>query len=172
MARRRLDPTLARHARSRPELVRRLVAEGHEPALHGDAHWPPCLLPRAIIRREIEAAAGAVLDACGERAHHYRPPFGFITRGQARFIVRLGYRPVLGDLYPEDAARPGVATIVDRVMRRLRPGSILILHDGSPRREYDRGQTAEALDVILARAAGQGLRAVSVSELAAAGNGR
>ena len=38
----------------------------------------------------------------------YRPPFGFMTPGQARFIRHLGLEPVLGDVYPDDPYRPGV----------------------------------------------------------------
>jgi hypothetical protein len=44
-------------------------------------------------------------------------------RVKARFVRNLGYAPVLRDVYPEDAHRPGVARIVRRVLPRLRAGS-------------------------------------------------
>jgi peptidoglycan/xylan/chitin deacetylase (PgdA/CDA1 family) len=156
---------LAGNVRREPGVVRRMVTEGHEPALHGDAHWPLPLLPPGLIRREVESAAASLAAIGVESAHHYRPPFGFMTPGQAGLVRRLGYEPVLGDVYPEDAHRPGVARIVARVVPRLRPGSILILHDGSPLGELDRSQTVAAADIILERAAAMGLTAVSVREL-------
>jgi peptidoglycan/xylan/chitin deacetylase (PgdA/CDA1 family) len=157
--------TLAHQVDRRPELARRMVAEGHEVALHGDLHWPLPLLTAAMLRREIERSAQAVARAAGVAARHYRPPFGFMLPSQARLAARLGYVSVLGDVYPEDAQRPGTARIVARTLPRLRPGSVLILHDGSPLGEPDRGQTCEALEIILEHMRTSGLRGVSVAEL-------
>jgi peptidoglycan/xylan/chitin deacetylase (PgdA/CDA1 family) len=88
-----------------------------------------------------------------------------MSPGQARFVRNLGYEPVLGDVYPEDAHRPGVARIVRRVLPRLRAGSILILHDGSPLGPADRSQTVEALQIILSHAARSGWRGTTVHDL-------
>jgi peptidoglycan/xylan/chitin deacetylase (PgdA/CDA1 family) len=87
---------------------------------------------------------------------------------QAHFVAGLGYRSVLGDVYPEDPQRPGTAVIARRVLTRLRPGSIVILHDGSPWGEPDRSQTVEALERILQQAQDRGWRSVNVAELLAA----
>jgi len=57
--------------------------------------------------------------------------------------------------------------IVRRVMARLRPGSILILHDGSPLGPADRGQTVAALETILTEAEHRGWRATTVADLLA-----
>jgi peptidoglycan/xylan/chitin deacetylase (PgdA/CDA1 family) len=156
---------LAGRVRRAPALLRRLVDEGHEAALHGELHWPLPLVPPWTLRSEIERCAAAVGEAAGVRARFYRPPFGFMMPSQAKFVSALGYESVLGDVYPEDPQRPGVDRIVARVLPRLRAGSILILHDGSPIGDPDRSQTLEALEIILARAAGAGLRPVSVREL-------
>jgi peptidoglycan/xylan/chitin deacetylase (PgdA/CDA1 family) len=148
-----------------PELARRVAAEGHELALHGNIHWPMALSPPWMIRSEIQKCARAVHDATGVQARFFRPPFGFMMPGQSLFVRHLGYESVLGDVYPEDPRRPGTARIVARVMPRLRAGSILILHDGSPTGERDRNQTVEALDLILEQASRKGLVAVTVAHL-------
>ena len=156
---------LAGNVRRHPEVVRRALAEGHEIGIHGDRHWPlPVLLPHAI-RGEIETCAAAVAAAAGVKPLHYRPPFGLMMPGQSWFVRRLGFVPVLGDVYPEDAHNPGVERIVHRVMARLGAGSILILHDGRVLPGPDRSQTVAALEVILDRASASGLTAVTVNEL-------
>ena len=160
--------TLARNVDRRPELVRRIVAEGHEVALHGEIHLPVPVLPPWLIQREIERSAEAVQRAAGVTARHFRPPFGLMLPSQARFVRAMGYTSVLGDVYPEDAHRPGVRRIVERVERRLAAGSILILHDGSPVGEPSRGQTVEALEIILQHMKSRALRGVSVEGLLAA----
>jgi len=157
--------TLAPNVLRWPRIARRAAEEGHELALHGDSHWPLPVLAPWLIRREIERSAAAVESAAAVRARHYRPPFGFMVPSQARFVAGLGYLSVLGDVYPEDAQRPGTARIVQRVLPRLSAGSILILHDGSPFGAVDRGQTVEALEVILRQLKREGLRAVSVAQL-------
>lgn len=161
--------TLAGNVRRHADVVRRLVSEGHEAAIHGDTHWPLPLLPPWSIRGEIERCAAALDETAGVRARHYRPPFGFMVPSQARFVRAMGYEPVLGDVYPSDPHRPGVERIIGRVLPRLAGGSILILHDGSPLGEPDRRQTIEALDVILRLSSEHGLRAVTVAELSEAG---
>ena len=161
--------TLAHKVDRRPELVRRMVAEGHEVAIHGDWHLPPPMLPTPLLRREIERSALAVKRAAGVTARHYRPPFGLMLPAQADLVRALGYTSVLGDVYPEDAYQPGVRRIVERVLSRLCAGSILILHDGSALGELSRAQTVESLGIILEHMRSRALRGVSVEGLLAAG---
>jgi peptidoglycan/xylan/chitin deacetylase (PgdA/CDA1 family) len=156
---------LGGNVRRNGDLARRVVAEGHEAALHGQNHWPvPLLLPGGIRRTVLDGAA-AIEDETGVAPRFYRPPFGFMSPGQARFVRKLGYEPVLGDVYPEDPHSPGVTRIVKRVMARLRGGSILILHDGSPVGTPSRWQTVEALGMILDAAARVGLRGTTIAAL-------
>lgn len=156
---------LGGNVRRHPELVRRLLREGHEAAVHGDAHWPLPMLPPWAIRAEVLRSARAIGEAARVIPRFYRPPFGLMMPGQSAFVRSLGFEPVLGDVYPEDPHRPGVDAIVSRVMPRLGGGSILILHDGSPFGDADRRQTLAAVEVILTEAAARGLRAVTLAEL-------
>lgn len=158
-----LAPNVHRH----PALVRRMVREGHEVAVHGDLHWPLALLPPWALRREVQGTIAALESATHVRPHYYRPPFGFMMPGQAAYVRTFGLECVLGDVYPEDPPQPPAVTIAHRVLARLRGGSIVILHDGSPFGDCDRAQTLAATARILTEAHGRGLRAVTLSQLAA-----
>ena len=160
--------TVAQNARRHPDLIRRMVAEGHEVAIHGELHLPLMMMPPWLIRREIRRSADAVMRAASVTARHYRPPFGLMLPSQARYVRALGYTSVLGDVYPEDAYQPPVERIVERVTRRLTAGSILILHDGSPIGTPSRARTVQALAIILRHMAARALRGVSVEHLLAA----
>lgn len=160
---------LGRHVRRAPELLSRVVAEGHEVGLHGDGHWPlPLLHPEESLRQWRRAEA-SIQAAAGVTPRFYRPPFGWLHPSQARLVAERGYTPVLGDVYPEDPRRPGVERIVRRVDPRLTAGSILILHDASALGDVDRGQTIDAVQQILTRARARGLHAVTVGELVTPG---
>lgn len=156
---------LGPNVRRSPGLVRRVLEEGHEPAVHGDNHLPLAIMPPWAIRNDILRCAEEIEGACGVWPRYYRPPFGFMMPGQARFVRGLGFESVLGDVYPEDPQQPGVDRIVARVQGRLRGGSVLILHDGSPFGDVDRDQTVRATERIVSQAAAEGLRATTIAEL-------
>ena len=163
---------LADRVRRHRELVRRIVAEGHDAALHGSLHVPPWLLPRALLLRDLDQAARAVRDACGVTPRHYRAPFGLLFPPQAAWVRGRGLTPVLGDNCPRDWSLRESATIAQRAIERLTPGSIVILHDSSALADPDRGPTVRAVDAILAEAAARSLRSVTVAELVQAGASR
>lgn len=153
------------HARRHPAIVRRAHEAGHEIGVHARDHLPPALMPRALLRRQLEATAAAIHEACGRRPGAYRAPFGMLRRSQARWVKALGFTPVLGDVYPEDPHESDPARIADATLRRLRAGSIVILHDASVLGDGSRAPTIEAVDLILAAAARMGLRSVPAREL-------
>jgi peptidoglycan/xylan/chitin deacetylase (PgdA/CDA1 family) len=156
---------LSRHARRYAAVLRRLHEAGHEIGLHGRDHFPPALLPGPMLRRQIDDAAAAVREACDHQPGCYRAPFGWLTRPQASQVRRMGYVPVLGDVYPEDPHEPDPARIARVTLARLRPGSIVILHDSSVFGDIARDATLEAVDRILRESAKSGLKSVSVREM-------
>jgi peptidoglycan/xylan/chitin deacetylase (PgdA/CDA1 family) len=156
---------LGRRVERHPEITRRVSQAGNEIGLHDQHHLPPIVLPRALRRRELRACESAVRAAGVEPARWYRPPFGVMSAAQAEDVRAWGYAAVLGDVFPRDPERPGIERIVAWTVACLRPGSILILHDGSGYGDFDRSQTVEAADHILEHAARRGWRAVSVGEL-------
>jgi peptidoglycan/xylan/chitin deacetylase (PgdA/CDA1 family)/uncharacterized membrane protein YbhN (UPF0104 family) len=160
---------LGRHVRRHPDIARRIVEEGHELANHGDDHAVLTFAGPTAIAHELRAAEDAVRAATGRPpAPLFRAPEGF--RGP--FVVpvarRLGYRVVgwTGSVW--DTAKPGVERIVARAAQVLRPGAILLLHDGDGSgRGDERSQTVAALPAIVDAARDRGLHLVTVSELAA-----
>ena len=160
---------LGHNVRRLPDLVRRMAREGHELAVHGESHLPLAILPPWGIRADVRRCAGSIEALTGVRPRLFRPPFGFMMPGQARFVRGFGFESVLGDVYPEDPSCPGVDRIVERVMPRLRGGSVLILHDGSPAGDVNREQSVQATGIILERAALEGLSAITVGELMTSG---
>jgi peptidoglycan/xylan/chitin deacetylase (PgdA/CDA1 family) len=163
-----LAPNLRRH----PALAARALAQGHELGVHGEWHLPPPLLPWSVLAWEIARGVTAARALAGRAPRHYRPAFGVLRPAQSERVRAMGLLPVLGDVYPRDVERPGVGTIVERVMSSLRPGSIVILHDSSGIGDFDRSQSVAAAERLLAAAAGRGLHAVTVAVLLAAPGAR
>ena len=158
---------LGSHASEHPQVLRQIVADGHELASHGFDHGLLAFrLPRQV-RAQLRATEHAVVAATASPpVHLFRAPHGVRSPWLGRTVARAGYRLCgwTGRIF--DTANPGVSTIVDRARRQLRPGATLLLHDadGSGHGD-DRRQTVEALPAILDEADRLGLRSVWLSSL-------
>lgn len=131
-----------------PELVRRELHAGMSVGNHSYNHpeVPPFdQLPRRLAEDEITLGAQS-LRQLGARPALFRPPGGSSAANVVQAAKRLGERVVLWSVDPGDW-RPGMTPrqIARGVLTAVRPGSIIILHDGGG----DRSATAAALPAIV-----------------------
>ncbi|MEU0372714.1 polysaccharide deacetylase family protein [Streptomyces sp. NPDC006283] len=113
-----------------PGLGRRIVAEGHELAVHGWHHerpWRPRPLRDA---RELAATAALVTEISGTRPLWYRPAYGILTGGRWAAARVTGLRPVLWTSWGRDwTASATPESVRTEVMKTLRGGATVLLHD-------------------------------------------
>ena len=157
---------LGKEVEAHPELARRIVAEGHAIGSHGYSHRPFAFMSPSQLREELERTDHAIQRATGARPSLLRPPYGFRSPLLAREARRLGYRLVGWTLTAGDWRRRQAAQISGQIERELRPGDIVLLHDG----RGDRRETVAALEQILRFLQRRGWRAATLPELLA-GNG-
>lgn len=134
-------------AQSHPELVVRIVRDGHTLCNHSWHHeFELGTLPEAEIRANLkrtnEAIRRAVPDA---QIRYFRHPGGKWTPAAVKVARELGMASLHWDVDPQDWAKPGADVIAQRVITKSRPGSIVLLHDGGG----DRDGTLKALSEIL-----------------------
>jgi peptidoglycan-N-acetylglucosamine deacetylase len=151
---------LGRHAERWPALVRRMADEGHQLGNHGYWHRKLHRRTPAYVRDDLTRGTEAICRASGlPRLRHFRAPHGFRSPWVTPIARSLGQRTVGWSLGVWDSARPGAEEIARRALGGMRPGSILLLHDGDgydP--EGDRTQTADALPLIIDGLRARGLR--------------
>ena len=153
---------IGERARAHPELVAAIAAGGHEIANHLMRDERSALLSEDAFRREL-AEASAVLSPYGE-IRFFRPGAGFFTPSMLRSAADLGLRAVLGTVAAADRGEPGDDRIAARLIATIRPGTIAVLHEGTPGRHA----VAATTDQVLSALAGRGLTSVTVSELVSA----
>src|SRR5262245_52825835 len=68
------------NARKFPELVRRVVAEGHAIGNHTFSHRHPWTMLPSRAREEVAGGAAAIADIVGTAPRFYRPPHGRLRR--------------------------------------------------------------------------------------------
>lgn len=141
-----------------PGLVARIAAAGHRLCNHTFDHDERLTArPVTVIEADIQAATTAIRRAAPQAVIGlFRAPGGGFTAGLDALLPGLGLRPLGWSVDPDDWRRPGAAVIVARVLDHVRPGSIILLHDGGG----ERGQTVAALRQLLPALAGRGYRFV------------
>jgi peptidoglycan/xylan/chitin deacetylase (PgdA/CDA1 family) len=152
----------------REEVLRRLVAGGHELGNHFYSHTDPRQLSNREICREISITA-ELLDriGCGTPTL-VRPPYGVQAERVSRLAGRLGYGPtVLWTIDPRDWCSES-DEIAEAVTDQAHPGAIVLLHDGraeaSPGHQTRR-QTVLAVERLLVELGASGYSFVPVSKI-------
>lgn len=158
---------IGRRLEEHPAIARRLVAEGHELANHSFLHSRTLnFRGPSAMDREIAAGAAAVRAACpGGAEPLYRPPIGLKSPPLSRVAARRGLRVVTWSVHGRDTGGATAQAIARRILARVGPGDIVLLHDGSDRDHVDRSPTADALPLVLQGLKDAGLTCVTVSEL-------
>lgn len=117
-----------------PDVVRRIVAEGHEVGNHSWSHRSLWLCGPRATSDEIRRAHEQIGALTGAPPRHFRPPWGMVNAAMFPVLRRLGERCVFWSIQPEGRAAVAADAQVECVLRRARPGSIVDLHDaeGTP----------------------------------------
>jgi peptidoglycan-N-acetylglucosamine deacetylase len=137
---------VGRQVQRYPDLVRRELAAGMAVGSHSWSHPQPFdRLPVARIRDEITHGR-RILEPLGVRPVGFRPPGGAASTTVLAAAQGLGERTVLWSVDPADW-HPDVTAdqLVQQVLAAVRPGAIVLLHDGGG----DRSATVAALPAII-----------------------
>lgn len=143
-----------------PEVVKRIVADGHEIASHGYRHENYGEKTAEWIKEDLTKSAAQIKEASGVTPKLFRPPNGHYSPQSLKLTSELGYKTILWNIDSIDWMNPGRDVIIDRIMKRLQPGAIVLLHASDTPQ-----QTAEALPILLAKIKAEGYKVVTVSEL-------
>jgi len=145
-------------AQYRTTLLREL---GDGDALGDHSFTHPYLTQSGRVRTELAQTIGAIRSVSGYTPCVFRPPYGAYDPAVVRTARSLGLATVLWNADPRDWALPGVRAIERQVLDQVRPGSIIISHDGGG----PRGETLAAYPSIIASLRARGYRIVTIPEL-------
>ena len=142
-----------------PDLVRAVIAAGHEVGAHTYNHAELSTLPAWRVNLELSLSQSVLAGATGQHVGLFRPPYSSTPRaldvGDVEVLQRVadrGYLTVLADLDSGDWRRPGVDQIVADSTPANDDGAVVLLHDGGG----DRAQTVAAVDRLITDLQGRG----------------
>ncbi|MBD1922163.1 polysaccharide deacetylase family protein [Microcoleus sp. FACHB-831] len=147
-----------------PNIALEVYKRGHWLGLHGYDHRAFPRFSPADLKRSLEESQSAIARACQinpQNIRDVRPPNGLFTPQTINLLHQWQYRPVMWSVVPEDWERPGVSVVVQRVLRLVQNGSLIVLHDG-----YYGGQdVAETTALLIPQLLSQGYQFVTVDQL-------
>ena len=169
------------NAMRHPDLVRAVVAAGHELGNHTWNHQDLAFQSALQTRRQLEWGREAIERTAGVRPRFFRPPRGNLTGSAVAAAAELGYDVLLWSVTRGGAEVGTPASVANHLARTVAPGDVVALHDGIGRGTFHpRGPGAhelrarrlvevQALPAAMERLQGRELRLVTVSALLAAG---
>jgi peptidoglycan/xylan/chitin deacetylase (PgdA/CDA1 family) len=150
---------IGRRVKKCPELVRQILAEGHEVGNHTYTHTDLRKLSRDAAYKELADCSAAIKEATGHAPELWRPPGGDANRGIVNLAGTLGMRAVAWTINTADYETYDPNTVEERVMEKIGPGDIVLMHDKS----YS---TTVCLESLLRRLTSSGYELLTVSEIA------
>lgn len=157
--------------RLHPRLARKVATAGHEIGNHTRNHRKLHRLGPAAVKAELTGGHKDIVEITGEIPRAFRAPHGYRNPFVTRVANKLRYRTVSWTYGVWDSDRPAPEEIRRRVRVKLKPGAIILLHDGDgydpagTSERGDRSNTAAALPGIIADAHDAGYEFRSLGDL-------
>jgi peptidoglycan-N-acetylglucosamine deacetylase len=156
------SPWAAKHE----NLVKRMVAEGHEIASHGNRHVDLNTLSPGELEREILSSQEVLEKLSGKKVSLLRPPNGAYDNKVISVANNLGYNVIQWSVDSLDWKRPGPEAVINNVLNGIRnghgaqPGDIILFHasDSAP-------DTIKALPVVIDRLRAKNYSLIPVGQL-------
>lgn len=153
------------NAAAHPEILRRMVAEGHEIGNHSWSHPALTKLGAAGVKSQMDKTNAAVFAATGENPKTMRPPYGATNASlNRRLNDEFGMKVILWAVDPLDWKYRNAERVANSIVTSTKAGDIILAHD-------IHGSTVNAMPKTLDALLAKGFKFVTVSELLAMDDG-
>lgn len=147
-----------------PEIMRRIVREGHAIGNHSYNHANLPKLSDSEFRKQITRTDRIIQKFTGDIPKIIRPPYGNISEDQIKWLVSQDKKIVNWNVDSLDWKGLSAKQVSTNVLSNIKPGSIVLQHSGGGEGE-DLSGTVKALPEIIKKLKGDGVKLVTVPKL-------
>ncbi len=120
------------NADKHPDLIEKILSHGHDIGNHTYTHDNFIMLKnRRLLKREIERTANS-LAKFGVTSHAFRPPVGVTNPRLRGVLAETAMFAVTFSFRPKDAGNRFIKGLARRILKRVRPDHIVLLHEKMP----------------------------------------
>ena len=152
---------LGGNAKAYPQLVKQTMAEGHDLGNHTMYHDQMRHKSVEKIKKDLQTTDNIIRSLGYKKEITFRAPYGITSPELKTALRQLDKRMVLFTFLAQDWTKISSQQIYNNVMKQLKPGLIITLHDGGHHRE----NTVKATEMLIKTLKERGYRMVTVSEL-------
>lgn len=142
-----------------PKTVERIIAEGHNIGNHSYSHsnWNGFFSTEKIVS-EIVQTNDLITQLVNVKTRFYRPPFGVTNPNIAKAISKTNQIAIGWNIRSLDTVIKSENLILERIIKRVQPGSIVLLHDTSTK-------TVSVLEQLLLFLQSESYKTITIDEL-------
>ena len=145
-------------AEEHADYLKKVSDAGHEVGTHSATHSYMSRQSEAEIRAELESSSQAITAVTGKPVTLFRPPYGDYDDLLIDTCRDMGIMPVQWDVDSLDWKDLSAADIAERIISRVKSGSIILCHNNGL-------HTAEALPIVIDALHAKGFTFVPIGEL-------
>jgi len=159
---------LGEHVEKYPEIARLVAKEGHEIGNHTYDHHVLIYYKMDELEKEIREAERAIKTVTGQTTRYFRPPKAWLTSQEKKKIKEMGYEIILWTLNSKDWVTFDDKYIIKYILRRIKPGDIILFHDSGGvfvAEGGDRKETIKTIPRLIEKLRERGYKFLTLTEL-------
>lgn len=123
---------IGKNIEARPDILKRTIEEGHTVGNHSYGHSPFFDFYRKnIVIAEIEKTDTLIESVLGKKPKLFRPPYGVTNPSIRRALAVTGHKTIGWNIRSLDGVFKKEDFLLNRIIKRIKPGGIVLLHDTS-----------------------------------------
>ncbi|MBP1222104.1 polysaccharide deacetylase family protein [Flavobacterium sp. 1355] len=121
---------IGKNIEKHPEIVKQIIAEGHLVGNHSYSHSKFFDFYNARqIKEEIQKTDELLEKFTSKKINFFRPPYGVTTPSIRRALKITGHKTIGWNIRSLDGGTKNQELILNRIIKRVSPGGIVLLHD-------------------------------------------
>jgi len=155
---------LASRASKYPDLVKRMITEGHNVGLHSFKHISEVFLSPFQTKKSFYKSL-RILNDLEVKVNLFRPPWGIFNLLTCRYAMLCNCKIVLWSIHALDWSKYVTVEFIERrLINNVKPGDIILLHDGGGAKDAPK-RTIAALKMAIPVLKGKGYKFVLAKDL-------
>jgi peptidoglycan/xylan/chitin deacetylase (PgdA/CDA1 family) len=151
-------------AKAHPEMVRRIVSEGHAVGNHSWSHPDFANISADQAVKQIRDTQDELASIIGYRPTIFRPPYGALNKEDGKAITAMGINIIDWSVDTMDWSGIPTKNILNLVHKELKPGGIILQHCAGGKKDH-LANTVKALSILIPELRKQGYTFVTVPQL-------
>jgi peptidoglycan/xylan/chitin deacetylase (PgdA/CDA1 family) len=123
---------IGKNIEAHPDILKKIIGEGHTVGNHSYNHSPFFdFYRKKQVIAEMEQTDALIESVLGKKPTLFRPPYGVTNPSIRRALAVTQHKTIGWNIRSLDGGTKNEKFILDRIIKRIKPGGIVLLHDTS-----------------------------------------